>query len=507
MNNQAVSSFENVNQSESVAIVGAGICGLCTALALNQKGFRVSLFERDVPPPSGDPDQAFFEWTRRGAAQFRHPHAFLGLMCSVLEEKYPDLLEDFFSAGARKVAFKDMIPPHLSSTYQPEPGDEKIWVLMCRRATMETVLRRYVERIPNIEINNKSYITNLEIQHKDGQNTATGLRITDRQDNNLESVRDFDLIIDATGRSSKFHQWLAAMDIEINEQRDDAEIVYYTRHYKLKQGIDEPSRHQEDPSMGDLGYMKYGVFPGDAGHFALIICLPLAETELRKTIKTGGGFDSVCRTIPGLLPWIGSDKSDATTEPFGIGQIHAVWRDYLDQGQPQILNFFAVGDSHARTNPLYGRGCSTATLHAHILADVLNETRDPFARAIRFSEETTNKIRPIFDASLREDKNGIRKSAELIHGKSQKEKWSFKQWLGKSFGDALGAAAKETITVQRGIAKTVNLLENPGDFLKDPKIRRTVFLYMLRGRRKNQGVQRPRGLERDEMLEHIASLG
>ena len=45
MNNQAVSSFENVNQSESVAIVGAGICGLCTALALNQKGFRVSLFE------------------------------------------------------------------------------------------------------------------------------------------------------------------------------------------------------------------------------------------------------------------------------------------------------------------------------------------------------------------------------------------------------------------------------------------------------------------------------
>ena len=111
MNNQAVSSFENVNQSESVAIVGAGICGLCTALALNQKGFRVSLFERDVPPPSGDPDQAFFEWTRRGAAQFRHPHAFLGLMCSVLEEKYPDLLEDFFSAGARTVSYTHLTLP------------------------------------------------------------------------------------------------------------------------------------------------------------------------------------------------------------------------------------------------------------------------------------------------------------------------------------------------------------------------------------------------------------
>ncbi|GIS52110.1 MAG: hypothetical protein Ct9H90mP27_6010 [Gammaproteobacteria bacterium] len=89
-----------------------------------------------------------------------------------------------------------------------------------------------------------------------------------------------------------------------------------------------------------------------------------SETELRKTIKTGGGFDSVCRTIPGLLPWIGSDKSDATTEPFGIGQIHAVWRDYLDQGQPQILNFFAVGDrTLGRT--LYMAGVAARPRYMH----------------------------------------------------------------------------------------------------------------------------------------------
>ena len=71
----------------------------------------------------------------------------------------------------------------------------------------------------------------------------------------------------------------------------------------------------------------------------------------------------------------------------------------------------------------------------------------------------------------------------------------------------MGAAAKETITVQREIANTINLLENRGDFLKDPKISRTIFLYMLRGRRKNQTVQRPKSMKRDEMLEHIASLG
>lgn len=493
--------------SESIAVVGAGICGMCTALALSQSGFKVSVFERDVPPPEGNPDQAFFEWTRRGAAQFRHPHAFLGLMCSVLEEKYPDLLQEFFAAGARKVEFKDMIPPHLVSQYQPEPGDEKIWILMCRRATIETVLRRYVEQIENIEIHNKTFITDIEIEKEKGQNVAKGVQITDRQNSNRKSSLRFDLVIDATGRSSKFSQWLKQKEILIEEQRDDAEIVYYTRHYKLLEGVSEPSRHQEDPSMGDLGYMKYGVFPGDSGHFALIICLPLAETELRETIKTGDGFDSVCRTVPGLLPWIGPDKAKSTTNPFGIGQIHAVWRDYLKNGQPQLLNFFAVGDSHARTNPLYGRGCSTGTLHAHILAEVLSLSKDPTQRALRFAELTKERIGPIFDASLREDKNGIRKSAELLAKQPKKETRTLKKWFGKAFGDALGAAAREDISVHRGIIKTVNLLENPGDFLKDPKIRRTVLLYMLRGRKKNIGIQRPRGLERREMIEHISSMG
>ena len=73
-----------VNRPETVAVVGAGICGLFTSLALSRKGFDVTLFERDTPPPEGNADQAFFTWERRGAAQFRHPHAFLGLEAILL---------------------------------------------------------------------------------------------------------------------------------------------------------------------------------------------------------------------------------------------------------------------------------------------------------------------------------------------------------------------------------------------------------------------------------------
>ena len=495
------------SRSETIAVVGAGICGLFTSLALSRKGFAVTLFERDTPPPEGDADQAFFTWQRRGAAQFRHPHAFLGLMCSVLEEHYPDLLEDFFTAGARKVAFADTVPDQLKDQYQPEPGDEKLWVLMCRRATMETVVRRYVERESTVQIESSKYVTQVftEADPKNSQNRiATGIELTDRVNANKKSIHNADVIVDATGRASKFDRWLKAQGVQITEQRDDAEIVYYTRHYQLLPGVSEPKRDSDNPSAGDLGYMKYGVFPGDNGHFALIICLPNDEHELREAIKDGTRFDDICMTIPGLRPWISPSQAKPTTESFGIGQIHAVWRQYVHDQGPQLLNFFAVGDSAVRTNPLYGRGCSTGTLHAHILADVLGSNDDPWLRATRFSEATEEQIRPIFEASLNEDKRGIKRAAATLNGVNLDRAKSLKQWFGLAFGDALTAAARDKLHVHRGIMRTINLIEKPGDFLKDQQVRWTVLGYMLRGRKRNARARIQPGPKRLAMLQHLA---
>lgn len=492
--------------SASAAVVGAGIAGMCTALALARQGFNVTIFERDIPPPAGDADQAFFEWQRRGAAQFRHPHAFLGLMCSLLEEHYPDLLGEFFAAGARRLRFEDTVPPNLLPQYEPEPGDEKLWILLCRRATMETVLRRYVEKTGGIEIHNATYVTGVVTQPRDGSLYVTGLELTDRRHDNAQTTFNADVFVDASGRASKFRRWFVDAGTDIPERRDDAEIVYYTRHYKLKPGVEEPSRHKNERAAGDLGYMKYGVFPGDGGHFALIICAPIGETALRDAIKDGAKFDAICRTIPGLVPWIAPDKADPTTKPFGIGEIHSVWRDFVVDGEPVVLNFFAVGDSSARTNPLYGRGCSIGILHSQILADVVASSKDPRARALEFARLTKERIGPIFDASLREDKNGIRRADAVMSGHVRDKAGSLKKWFGLAFGDAMVAAIQNQIHVYRGMSRTLNLLENPGAFLQDPKIRRTIFRYMLRGRKRNAGERIQRGPNRDEMMQQLTQL-
>ena len=400
------------------------------------------MFERDVPPPEGNAEDAFFLGSAEEQRSFGIPHAFLGLMCSVLGENYPDLLDELLAAGARKMTFADMVPKHLANQYQPEPGDEKLWMLLCRRATIETVLRRYVEREANLTIRSQTFVTDVlvaQTQADTGEKTltVTGLELTDRQNSNAKSIHSADIVVNASGRADKFYTWLKAKGAQITEQRDDAEIVYYTRHYALRDGVDEPERDSDNPSAGDLGYLKYGVFPGDNGHFAIILCLPNNESELREAVKNGDKFDQICMNIPGLVPWISSDKAIPTTAPFGIGEIHAVWRDYIPSDTaPKLLNYFAVGDAAARTNPLYGRGCSTGTLHAHLLSEVLSDESDPWQRALAFRSKTEEEIRPIFNASLKEDKNGIKK-AEAVHcGQALDKANSIKHWFGLAFSDA-----------------------------------------------------------------------
>ncbi|GIS18154.1 MAG: hypothetical protein CM15mP120_00700 [Pseudomonadota bacterium] len=65
------------------------------------------------------------------------------------------------------------------------------------------------------------------------------------------------------------------------------------------------------------------------------------------------------------------------------------------------------------------------------------------------------------------------------------------------------AAARDKLHVHRGIMRTINLVEKPGDFLKDQKFRWTVLGYMLRGRKRNARAPHPTGPKRAAMLQHL----
>lgn len=468
---------------------------MCTAMSLAQHGHRITIFERDDAPPPGNADDAFFNWNRKGAAQFRHPHAFLGLMCNLIADHYPELLEEFYAAGARRVGFEEMLSPTLRDGYRAEPGDEKLWVLLCRRATIETVMRRYVATLPGVTIVNPCTVTGLLADSTSSVIDVLGLIV---ENDGQQRQHRADIVIDASGRTTSFPRWFGEMGLAVAEEKVDAEIVYYTRHYRLREGESEPPRGTR-PGAGDLGYLKFGVFPGDNGNFAIILCVPIAEEQIKKAVRNAELFDQICLNIPGLEPWLAGDRAEPTTQPFGIGDIQSVWRHFIAKSGPLARNFFAVGDAALRTNPLYGRGCSIGILHANILAEVIAASPDPLRRAIAFDKRTHTELRPIYEASLREDRRGIRRARASMDNRPFETPDTLKRWLALAFGDALSAAARDEVHVLRGALRTFHLLEKPGDFLKDWKVRRTILRYMARGRRRNAASRLQPGPDRLEM--------
>ena len=98
-------------------------------------------------------------------------------MSNLLTEMFPDLIEDFWAAGARKITFEDMLPDAMVGKVTATPEDEKLWLLMCRRATMEMVLRRYAEKQPGLEIQSGVRVNRAIIDTDQSPAAITGLEV------------------------------------------------------------------------------------------------------------------------------------------------------------------------------------------------------------------------------------------------------------------------------------------------------------------------------------------
>src|SRR3954471_9212745 len=157
----------------NVTVVGGGVSGLGSALALARRGHDVTVIERDHTPMPTSADEAF-EWDRRGAPQVRHSHAFLARLVGLLRSDYPDLYQELLDEGATEMRFGDDLPPTMID-FEPEPGDDAMVMLACRRTTFEWVLRRAALAEGKVEFRTGVAVTGLLAQTNAGLPTITGV--------------------------------------------------------------------------------------------------------------------------------------------------------------------------------------------------------------------------------------------------------------------------------------------------------------------------------------------
>lgn len=479
--------------SKRLVIVGASIAGLGAALALSRAGFEVTIYDTDPAPPAGAPHQLFASWKRPGVPQLRHSHGFLARLRNLLRDRYPDLLAALLAAGAQERRFGDGLPPVLAPAYTPHSADDDLTALLCRRTTFEGVLYGYVKAQPRIQFQTGCQVTGVLVAGGSPTPYLTGLTLCDAAPPRQLPT---DIVIDATGRRSPFPAWLRTLGIAVAEETEPTGIIYYTRFYRLLPGQIEPKR-TDYSSMGDLGYLKFGVFPADNQTFSLTLAIPTVETDLR-ILRHPEAFTLACNALPGVAPWLHPHRAIPISDVFAMGGLRNCYRRVVSRGQPVVLGYFAVGEAALHTNPLYGRGCSLSFLHAHLLADVLRTVSDPAARARQYDRVINTQLRPFYDVAVRRDRMGEQRA--------HAERWGYRRHRGyarllQSFTQhALAPAMRGDLEVRRAFLRDFHMLEPPGRVLRHPALLLRILRFWLRGQQQNANLYPPHpGPARDEM--------
>lgn len=469
---------------ERVVVVGGGVGGLATALALGRAGHAVTLLERDPLPAVADPDAAFAA-ERRGAPQAHQTHGFLARIVAVLRDRFPDVLEGLREAGCTE------LPPTLDLG-DPQPGDEDLTVLIMRRTTFEWVLRRAVAAEPGVEVVTGVGVSGLSVAPGDEGDTGPGER--GREDGAgpggvprvdgvvLEdgSTVPADIVVAATGRRGPVGAWLGAIGVDMPETIRESGLMYLSRWYRLPDGFEATL----DPKLGgDLGYVKYLGVPGDGGMLSITLAVRTEDTALRVALSDPDGFERACRALPGPDQFFtaGPLEPVGAVRPMG-GLLNRIRRFVDSTGRPTVLGFHALGDAHTCTNPLYGRGCSLALVQAVLLADaVAAHPGDPAGRSTAYEAACVREVEPWFDMAVQTDAMGADPTGFGSAGDGAPEGGADDAGTAdsatpkpvdpraKAMAAVFAAGATDPI-IGRALARLWNLLDTPADMATKPDV-------------------------------------
>jgi flavin-dependent dehydrogenase len=219
----------------STVVVGASIAGLLAARALADHFDQVTEVERDQLPL----EPAF----GAGVPQSRHLHLLLGREVNLYEQLLPGFGAAMTHVGAQTVAWADALWLNAAGWSRRYPSP--IQLLGASRELLEWQLR---SRVAGAGVQFRTGPEVVGLVASPDTNTVTGVRVRTRlkhrptphelppPPSEVSSPQNItaDLVIDASGRSSRVSQWLATLGYPlVTTTRIDAFLGYASRRYRI----------------------------------------------------------------------------------------------------------------------------------------------------------------------------------------------------------------------------------------------------------------------------------
>ena len=447
----------------AAVIVGGSISGLASALVLADLGHEVQILERDRGVPPETVEEAHRHWPRPTVPQATHSHAFASLGCNLPRTRAPSVYRALIDAGATEIRLGESMPPSLSDR-SPEPGDDDLLMLACRRSTFEWALRREVLRLPQVRVEPGAVVRSLEFGNGDGRRVV-GARTQDGR------TFTADLVIDACGRRSAATRWLSEAGIPVAEDQVGAcEITYYTRFYRLLADQPPGPLNRGFGAGGLWDHYTAVLFLGDNRTFSISIGVLPDDPEM-KLLRSEPAFTAALRATPLLAPWLSPGASVPISGVHAMGGLDNCLRGVATSKQsPAITGLYHVGDSVCTTNPAYGRGISLAFAHAYQLGDVLSSYPDVGNEQAREVAHATERLfSPWVAEAVQNDRGRAMLWKSTINGTSLPPMPPGMV----TFGSVVAAAATDPV-VWRRVARVMMMLAPPTALYADEEIRGRV---------------------------------
>ncbi len=246
------------------------------------------------------------------------------------------------------------------------------------------------------------------------------------------------------------------------------------------------------------------MFAGDNGTFSITLACATDDAVTRKALDDEDRFDQVARALTFTRDYL-DGRSVAITPVHKIAGLISRWRDYVVDGTPLALGVLPVGDAHLATNPLYGRGCTTGFVNAHLLAETFasNDPSDMLTIARAHDDAIRAELKPWVMQTMQTDAEARRVADAILAGEDpDADQTDPRTFMRSVFRDGLRPAMRTDAVVLRGFFRNFNLLTPPDSLAKDADFGARVLQAFQE--RETRAPEPYLGPNRSELLELIS---